>query len=513
MFSFRHEIKLRIDDLPIQWIPKIELYYPDLPQFPIMYIHVLKGSERIIACPVSVSYEINGGMCCATFFVLTNQEPTEEVQDVIKNEICERIGLTARITKETVINCCRGNRNYERMLLDLWQYIEKSYGSSIPYGRFYEEVYSIPRFVAAWQPKTGRQSEMRMLYNFMSMFGEEVEFPEVWSHLEFYVIPSYEDVRNGDYTCFPKFGKLYHAMKQLFRLDFTNSVTIGSYSFKVMPTAWKQNKDDFINNVSAKYFTQGEITDEDRVYAENLVDAFNRHAWRAAYFISAFLTIESFDYKTWDKPFFNSFYDSGNKLKGYSEKVIACFLQQGFAKEEIIPIDTWIETFYQYPLGIASRSEFYNSFDMLGKLERVIWLASQSNKTNMKNFFDVLWCQRYGTIGNKALRGVNPLACSLCKLNNTCVGLSKIKTKLVLVSNDLTPDTFSTIPQTISERLSFICLLENNVPKKIYRRSDSTWYLTDEFSGYLTTEENRLPETLVENQVLSVECFISSVGY
>ena len=61
-------------------------------------------------------------------------------------------------------------------------------------------------------------------------------------------------------------------------------------------------------------------------------------------------------------------------------------MQQGFANEEIIPIDTWIETFYQFPLGINSRSDFYDDFNMLGKLERVIWLASQSNKTNMRNF-------------------------------------------------------------------------------------------------------------------------------
>lgn len=89
----------------------------------------------------------------------------------------------------------------------------KSYGPSIPYGQFYEEMFSIPRFVAAWQPKTGRQSEMRMLYNFMSAFGEEVSLPSDWAHLEFYVIPSYTDVINKDYSDFPNFKKLYLAMK------------------------------------------------------------------------------------------------------------------------------------------------------------------------------------------------------------------------------------------------------------------------------------------------------------
>jgi len=278
-----------------------------------------------------------------------------------------------------------------------------------------------------------------------------------------------------------------------------------------MPTAWKQNKDNFITNVSGKYFSKGEISEEDKYFAEILVDAFNRHPWRAAYFISAFLNIEQTDYRTWNKDFFIDFYDSGDKLIGYSQKVIACFLQQGFANEEIIPIDTWIETFYQYPLGIETRSKFYNDFDMLGKLERVIWLASQSNKTNMKNFFDILWCQRYGTIGNKKFRGVNPLACSLCKLKESCVGLSKKLSDNVLISNTITPDDFENIPETQINDITFICLLESNVPKKLYAKNKRNWYLTDEFSGYLMTSDNSFPASIVSKEIITVEEFINNI--
>ncbi|MCQ2972309.1 MAG: hypothetical protein MJ209_03350 [archaeon] len=204
--------------------------------------------------------------------------------------------------------------------------------------------------------------------------------------------PLISDVINKDYSDFPNFEKLYLAMKKLFELDFSNSISIDNVTFKVMPKAWKQNKDDFIKNVSGKYYSTGQLTETDKIYSEILVDAFNRYPWRAAYFISAFMNIENKDYRTWSKNFFNTFYNKGSKFKGYSEKVIACFLQQGFENEEIIPIDTWIKTFYEYPLGISNMSDFFDSFDMLGKLERVIWLASPSNKTNMKNFFDMLWC-------------------------------------------------------------------------------------------------------------------------
>lgn len=512
MFQLNHKTEIEINGIPIQWIPKIELYYPDLPQFPIMYIHAQINNNRLVACPVAVSYEIIQDKCNAKFLVFTNLEPEAEVADKIKDEIENRIGFSNPVNKQTVIDCCKGQPEFINILTDVWQYIEKSYGPSIPYGRFYEEMFSIPRFVAAWVPKTGRQSEMRMLYNFMSEFGEEVYLPPDWDHLEYYIIPSYTDVINNDYSDFPNFKKLYSAMKKIFELDFSNSITIDEVTFKVMPKAWEKKKDEFIENVSGKYYSTGQLTETDKYYLELLVDAFNRHPWRAAFFISAFMNIENTDYRTWSKNFFNTFYRKGNKLVGYSEKVIACFLQQGFGKEEIIPVDTWIKTFYQFPLGIRKMPTFFDSFDMLGKLERVIWLASQSNKTNMKNFFDILWCQRYGTIGNRELRGVNPLACSICSLSTTCVGLSKIKNERVLISNTLKPEDFDTLPSSTLDGISFICLLEDDVPKKIYHYKKRTkkWILNDEFSGYLKTKEDSFPKSLVDKKIITVEEFIKN---
>ena len=504
--------EITINDVPVQWIPKIELYYPDLPQFPIMYIHFKYREKRIVACPVAVSYSFHSGFCDATFMVLCNYCAKNDVHisSLLHNEISERIGIKDKIDLSTVLNSCHGNQKYEDLFRDLWTYIKKSYGSFIPYGRFYEEVYSIPRFVAAWQPKTGRQSEMRMLYNFMSAFGEEVTFPPEWEHLEYYIIPTYDDVLHKDYSEFPIFHKLYHAMKILFKEYFTVTRNIAGHDFKVMAKAWKQNKDDFINKVSNPLLKDGIFTSEDKFYSEQLVDAFNRHAWRAAYFISAFMNIENSDYHTWSKDFFKTFYENGSFLKGYSEKVIACFLQQGFGNSEVIPIDTWIETFYQFPLGITSKSEFYDSFDNLGKIERVIWLSSQSNKTNMRDFFDILWCQRYGVIGNSELRGVNPIACCGCKLNSSCVGLSKIYNEKIYLKNDISLEEVCELDQDIQNNILFVCSLENNVPKKVYKRKDHSWSLNDEFSGYLMTEKDKLNKSLIDKEIITVLDFIKN---
>ena len=511
MFRLLNEIHVVIPDIPVQWIPKIELYYPDLPQFPIMYIHFFSADKRIIACPVSVSYQITGAKCSADFFVLCNTQPTEVVKNDLINEISNRIGLADSVNIETVKACCKGNTEYEKLFEKLWEFIKASYGESIPYGRFYEKLYSIPRFVAAWQPKTGRQSEMRMLYNFMKFFGEEVEFPESWSHLEFYVIPTYSEIDINTFESFQKFGKLYAAITKLFDLEFTEESSVEPYSFHSLPKAWDKKRDDFTNNVLREHKKSGELNDEECEYIEKLVDAFNRHPWRAAYFISAIKTIEIANYDKWNKSFICSFYDNCENMIGYSGKVVACFLQQGFGNDEAIPVDTWIETFYKFVLGIDNRSDFYRSFDHLGKLERVIWLASQSNKTNMKGFYNTLWCQRYGVNNNKELRGVNPLACCQCKLKERCIGLSKMSDEKIYLSGKKPVDGEG------EKDVCFFCELEAKVPKKIHKRKNGKrkigkWIPTDEFSGYTINYENCLTDDLISEKTVTFKRLLDALN-
>lgn len=517
MFEAKFEADIEVKDIPVQWIPKIEIYYPDLPQFPIMYIHKNIEAGRLIAFPVAVSFNIFGQSCTATFHVLSSLNVTETIRNTIKTEIEERIGLSDKITEAVVLQCCKDSAEYKTFFSDLWKHISASYGDSIPYGRFYEEVYSIVRFVSAWQPKTGRQSEMRMLYNFMSIFGEEVKLPSEWGHLECYVIPHLDDVKNKNLVEFEKFAVLDSAMRKTFAHEFTKTVKVANEEFKVQNKAWKQNKDSFINLVSRPLYESKIFNKEERMSIERLVDAFNRHSWRAAYFISSYMAIDK-NYESWSKKFFTEFYTCGGSLKGYSEKVIACFLQQGFKKEEIIPIDIWIKSFYWYPLGIGSTEEFYNKFSLLGKLERIIWLSSQANKTNMKSFFNLLWCQRYGTTGNGSLRGINPIACSECALKGSCVGLSHERDKKVLLLNDeskyLIQDNseLTVNDNSISLKdVSYVCVLENKVPKKVFTKCSTKkpkreyWGLHDEFSGYIMNKP--LSNSMVEKGIVTMADF------
>ncbi|MEF9426935.1 MAG: hypothetical protein L0956_07110 [Candidatus Mariimomonas ferrooxydans] len=429
----------------------------------------------------------------------------KEMKAHITSELEERFGSINKIGLKDVLAGCRGKKEYEDFFTDLWQYVAKIYGEFIPYGKYYEEIFSMVRFVSAWQPKTGRQSEMRMLYNFLSIFGEHVPVEGKWDYLEFFLMPSYEDIKNREIAIFPEFSTLFKAIEKIWAVYFINERSISGTKIKSMRKSWPQAKDDFIEKVSYPLLKAGKIDNPERLAIERLVDSFNRHSWRAAFFIWSLMTIFEKDYIEWDKEFFINFYTNKNGV-GISEKVVACFLQQGFKNDEVIPIDTWVESFYYHVLGIESLESFFSSFDKLGKIERVIWLSSQANKTNIKTFFDTLWCIRYGDTGNNELRTANPIACYECKLRLNCCGYKKIRDVKVLIKDKTkirTEDLLTAkgafkgkiirsaaaTKEAQENKCFFICITEDKVPKKVFKNIKGDWKLIDEFSGYILTNQ------------------------
>ena len=522
MEEIKYSCEVEIENVPVKWLPKIELFYPDLPGFPIMYIHFVLGNKRIYGFPVTFSvssYNHDNKNCNIKFLFLCNvnisNDESYSYYKKVKQELENRIGLSDPITKDQILESCIDPK-YKEFLEKLFDICTNLYGKILPYGHFYEEFYSIVKFVSAFLPKTGRQSEMRMLYNFLSTYGEIINIDHNnlpnWSFMEFFLLPTYQDIKDNDFSQFKKFSELYSSMKKIWDIEYVNHVEIEHHNFKSLEVAWDKNKEKLRENKLLKLEQNSEnnFNREDTYQIERLVDAFNRHPWRACYFIWAVFTIKDFDYNLWSKDLFQKFYRKGNQIKGCSEKVVACYLQQGFANKDVIPIDTWIKTFYEYALGINSTKKFFNSFINLGKLERLIWLVSQANKTNIRTYMELLWCQRYGVNNNKKFRGINPLSCYECKLHHCCCGYKSIKTnKLLIKNNDNTQwDNFK--DKAKNNNCEFICIMENNIPKKIYkaiykRNSIDDYYLIDEFSGYLLKEAHSLD---LSNDIMTVNEFI-----
>lgn len=513
--AIKYSSKIKIDDIPPQWLSKIELYYPELPNFPILYIHKYAKSHRIYGFPVTISStEMNDeGLLNITFEVLSNfnLNKDDEIKNSFADDLKERIGAIDKISKDDIDAMCKGDREYINFFKKLWVSIEEVYGKYIPYGKFCEELYSIIRFVAAFQPKTGKQSEMRMLYNFMSIFGNKIDVSVngQWEFCDFYLVPNYDDLKNKNFDDFPKFKNLFVAMEKVYELSFTSSVSLvtkenQTINIKCQSSTFAQNREKFSKNTLDQWISEGNITEEDKFYIERLVDAFNRFPWRAAFFISSIFIAFTKSYETWDKDFFIKFYTTVRN--GISPKVIACFVQQGFKNIDVIPIDTWIESFYEGALNIADKENFFTSFENMGKLERLMWLSSQSNKTNIRQFFNTLWCCRYGTNGNTKLRGQNPLACYECNLQEVCKGYKNIKNEKIYIIDESVD--LSNLFNTLPEDVLFICEKDNDIPKKIYRRSNREYYLTDEFSGYLLKDN----KTHLNNEVVLVNEFLQSIS-
>ncbi len=505
------------------------MYYPDLPGYPIVYVHGFANSERIYGFPAEITFhDVDAEFCSAEILFLSNVELREETEQwrFVKDELENRFGLSEKFGLDEIKNSTT-NAEFKIFFEELWNHVKNVFGNYMPYGRLYERFISIIRFVSAYQPKTGRQSEMRMLYNFVSIFGERIPLSDKWKHFHFFLIPTYDELKSKQFRDFPKFLKLFNAMEKIWKKFFTKTIPINGFTLQSMPVggSWVgENKDEFIESVLKPLVGHNSFNDDDRHQIERLVDAFNRLPSRTTFFISSVMNIYSSDYDTWTKDDFVYFYnetvksDTTKKVRksvGISQKVVACFLQQGFGKKEFIPIDTWIGSLHIHALGIESQENFFEEFTSMGKLERFLWFLSQAKKTNIKDFFDMLWCIRYGDTGNNEIRGANPISCFECKLRSKCPSYNKIKNSNVLIMetrnviiDDLTPvvtlrngktqggkSKGRRINDASMDKLAddnnceFICFTENKIPKKIFakagRASNPYWKLRDEFSGYL----------------------------
>jgi len=532
--DLEHETEIKLAEVPIQWIPKFELYYPDLPGYPMVYVHGIKNSKRVYGFPAQVSFEYvdeKSRIPVITFVSNENLDENGELREFVKEELENRFGISGKFGIDEIKESCTDEK-FKKFFEELWTYVRTVFGDYMPYGRFYERLFSIVRFVSAFQPKTGRQSEVRMVYNFVSIFGQRVEVKGKWNFLHFFVIPTYEDFMGKNFEEFPKFKKLYTAMEKIWKEFFTKEISINSFKIKSMKKGegWSDyNKDTFINDVLKPLVSDRKIDGEDRHNIERLVDAFNRFPFRASFFISSVMNAHLCDYNQWTKDDFVYFYINTpkgdtqrltRKTVGISQKVVACFLQQGFGKSEFIPIDTWIGSFHQHAIGIADEKKFFDSFSNLGKLERFFWFLAQAKKTNIRTFFDMLWCIRYGDTGNNEIREANPIACFECKVRKSCPSYDAIRNSKVLVvepARDVLEDVLTPIKTRADGKQSggkykgkkirddeisikanengckFVCFTENKIPKKIFvevgNRRNRYWKLKDEFSGYLLQGE------------------------
>ena len=211
--------------------------------------------------------------------------------------------------------------------------------------------------------------------------------------MNFYLLPTYDDVYYRSLKEFPKFDRLIAVVNKL-KEKFYEEAKFGNLRFYVLHDSdnndllqmWapkkKKNSSDLHGDEKWRKVTKNLIPDvltvKQKEILDFLVDAFNRFPLRAISFISTVINIDKHnDFRKWTKEDLDSIHK--RPKIGFSHKVAGCFIQQGFGNVEIAPIDIWIDSFCKNVFDIKGEN-FLMSFSNVGKLERMLWFAGQARK-------------------------------------------------------------------------------------------------------------------------------------
>lgn len=424
--AFRH--RFTIPDFPARWLPLTHLYDPDLPLFPICYFHVVipdpQGrpleSERaygyVEAINVSDAGGIDAVLVCNKDL---DQNANARFRVLVEAEVRERLGLADRVTRADVVGAFSGQRAQSNSVLgEMWdRVVGNAYGNCLPFGRLWDGVLGLARFVGSWNSPSGRKSELIQTHYFASRFGERIQSAGSIPQVDFFLLPTIAELTDhaNPLMSFPAFAQLLSVAIQIQRNHCTLNPVQGL-------------KISAFRNPGPGRFDTGKLMDLLRALPANMYpaaiecfNAFDKGPQRTIMFLLLLADVREGRIAPGRLAAsqFGALYD-GLTATYQSPKVIAIYAQQCFGNHEAMPVDTWIETFLRYPLNVwpAGRvkgafSTVFNQATGLGKVERLLWVTGQARKVHSSACNDAFWCLKYGS-DERTPRGANPLACNIC---------------------------------------------------------------------------------------------------
>ena len=434
-----------IDNFPERWLPLIHLYDPDLPLFPTCYFHVLPDNfpseiapdfedraygfiDRIR--PIDSVFEIS---------IICNKDLGKEenlsLRKSVELEVRERLGVSSPVIFSDISTAFRAPLDgLNRFLVELWnRMVPKSLGYSIPFGRFYDEVFGLVRMVSTFNPPAGRKSELIQTHYFLSKFGMRIKSAVEAPKANFYLLPTYHELISSKTSpkLFPKFKALCDAVDN-FCAKFSDIIDIDGLSFSRFkrPAGKQLDTENLLDWIHS-------LRPESREPLVQCFNAFDKGPPRTTLFILMLKDLKDRRLlpKKMTPAHFGLIYHA---LEGsrQSPKVLNLYAQQCFGNSSAFPTDTWIKTFMEWPLRIYpfEKEVLLNMFRCslnLGKVERLLWLAAQSRKVHSPLCDDALWCTKFDSTAKP--RGANPLSCCACsvKIRDSCPGFANIAEKKV----------------------------------------------------------------------------------
>ncbi len=461
--SFRY--MFRVDEIPERWLPLIHLYDPDLPLFPIYYFHILhpdlhsgerpSQEQRIYGYVEKINFLDNNR---AEISIITNKN-LENLQDLrittaVQNEIKERLGLINPVIRTDVENAFTGSlQQSNEVLTELWyRVVSFAYGDKLPFGRLWDEVFGFVRFVASFNPPAGRKSELIMTHYFLSRFGVRIHCSANVPKNDFFLLPTMHELSEMGIPLsdFPAFSQLTEIAK-IFHQQYCDEISIDDMRISKFknPEGGKFNTAKFMRMINGSIFSH-----LIRPYALECYNAFNKGPARTVLFLMMLddLRNKRLDPSDLTKEQCGSIYTS-LKRSYQSPKVIQIYSQQSFGNSAAMPIDTWIDTFFKWPLVVydAGRKQknyrkIFSNSQNLGKVERLLWVTAQARKVHSSACDDAVWCIKRSSNGQP--RGANPFSCNICldSVRLKCPAYQKIKNLLISFNSAPIPDvTFQVI--------------------------------------------------------------------
>lgn len=446
--SFR--IALPLEGLPDRWLPLIHLYDADLPLFPIYYFHSTSATlptgnrptetDRVFGYVERLNIGTNGDVHAV---VVTNKDLDREANSAFReaalSNVRDRIGLNDPVTIEDVRDAFTGDEMQQAnlVLAEIWErVVARSYGNKLPFGRLWDEVLGLARFVASFRSQAGRKGELIQTHYFARAFGHAIQTGGGIPPTDFYLLPTIGELADGanPLTAFPRFARLI-SVAATFQERYCDTV-----AFDGLNLSRFRNPRGGTLNTEKLLSLFDEFGFRDRPIALECYNAFGKGTQRPVLFflMLADLRAGRLQPASLSSLQCGSIYDSlGSTYQ--SPKVIEIYAQQSFGNEHAMPIDTWVETFLKWPLKVCPdrlrrgwKTTLFSSAQNLGKVERLIWVTAQARKVHSSACNDAVWCIKKASAGSA--RGANPLACGVCAgaIRSVCPAYLSIHDKRVV---------------------------------------------------------------------------------
>lgn len=427
--SFRHTIHLQ--EVPHRWLPLIHLYDADLPLFPIYYFHVLQDGladgarplvdqrafgyvEHIRVCPdggIDVGIVVNKNLSLPS---------SGHFSGPVEREIRERFGIQNPVRLADVATAFHPPLDRANPLLaEMWhRVVANAYGNLLPFGRLWDEILGLARFVASWNAPAGRKSELIQTHYFATRFGERVHAAAGIPQVDFHLFPTARELldRANPLTDFPRMADLLR-VADLLTQHHGDHVDVGGLRLT-----------RFLNPVRGRFNSEAlfsilhgpNIPPSLRPAAVECFNTFDKGPQRTVIYLMMLHDLRHglLQPGGLTAAQCGSIYD-GLGATYQSPKVIEIYAQQCFGNAQAMPIDTWIDTFLKWPLCVypigrtqEPYTEVFRQATGLGKVERLLWVTGQARKVHSSACDDAVWCVKYGS--GEGPRGANPMACNIC---------------------------------------------------------------------------------------------------